>query len=129
MKDLGFRWTRPRQGVVDVLGRHPQPLTIHDIHQKLARTGTDLASVYRTVNLLVKHGVAVAVDSVAAGRRYELSDRHREHHHHVVCQRCGTVKDIRDCGLSRIQEAIARSTGFKILHHDLKFIGVCSGCR
>jgi Fur family ferric uptake transcriptional regulator len=129
IKKLGFRWTRPRQQVIEIFSRHDQPFTIQDVFGKLGGKKTDLVSVYRSVNLFLKHGVLVTVDSVAEGKRYELSDEYRSHHHHVICQACGEVKDIHDCGLEKLEAGIAKETGFKILRHDLKFMGLCRRCR
>ncbi len=129
MKQLGFRWTRPRQEVIDVFSRNSKPLTIQEVFGMLGTGGTDLASVYRSVNLFLKSGVIVAVDSVAEGRRYELSDLYRRHHHHVICQVCGDIRDIEHCGLGRLESLIAKQTGYKIIHHDLKFVGLCRTCR
>jgi Fur family ferric uptake transcriptional regulator len=126
---LGCRWTRPRQEVLEVFRQNPKPITVQDAFDKLGGRRTDLASVYRTVNLFVKHGVAVAVDTVGDSRRYELSDAYREHHHHVICQVCGRVEDIVNCALAKLEEQVSKLTHFKILHHDLKFVGLCGECR
>ena len=128
MKQLGCRWTRPRHEVLEVFQRNPAPLTGQSIFLKLTRRKTDLASVYRTIHLFVKHKILVPVDAVADGKRYELSDRYREHHHHLICQSCGEVEDIRSCTLTRIEAGLARRTGYRILHHDLKFVGLCRSC-
>jgi Fur family ferric uptake transcriptional regulator len=129
IQQLGFRWTRPRQEVIDVFSRNEKPITIQEIFSKLGERQTDLASVYRSVKLFLKHGVVVSVDSVAEGRRYELSDLYREHHHHLICQACGDIRDIHVCDIEKIERGIAKETGYRILHHDLKFVGLCSSCR
>lgn len=129
LQAVGYRWTRPRQQVLDAFQNNPKPMTIQEAFAKIGGKHLDLASVYRTVHLFLKHGVVVAVDTVAVGRRFELSDDYRDHHHHLMCQVCGRVEDLQDCSLGSLEVRIARMTRYKITHHDLKFVGLCADCQ
>ena len=89
-----FKWTRPRQLVLDVFLKHRTPLQVADIHRKISSREVDLASVYRAVNLFLKSGILMSVAGVSESKRYELSDAHRKHHHHLICQACGKAEDL-----------------------------------
>lgn len=52
----------------------------------------------------------------------------RGHHHHVVCTRCGKVKDVYvDVGPLEIPPDQRR--GFVVNGHDVVFRGICAVCR
>ena len=64
---------------------------------------------------------------------FELSEELSEHHHHMVCDRCGTVRDIVlpesiESGLDRQLSKIAQKEGFAFRHHQLDVIGLCRKC-
>src|SRR3989344_9487051 len=59
--------------------------------------------------------------------KYELL-REREHHHHVVCDGCGSIEDVpfdEDSMLRYIQ----KQTKFEIKSHLLEFFGLCTRCQ
>lgn len=124
----GGRWTRARESVLAVLEKSPLPVSVKEIFKRVHSSGVNLASVYRTTELLAKRGVVSQLDSPDGVRRYELSDLYRPHHHHVVCRQCGETRDVSGCGLKSLEEEVARLTGFHILSHQLSLIGLCPKC-
>lgn len=124
----GQRWTSVRESVLGVLERSVLPLSAKDIFDQVHSHGVNLASIYRTTEMLSERGVVVQVESTDGVRRYELSDRYRPHHHHVVCRDCGETRDVSGCGVKGIEERAARLTGFKILGHQLSLTGLCPRC-
>lgn len=125
--ELGGRWTSARAKLVDAFFACARPLTIREAH-RLSGAESDLVSTYRTVRTLQKIGALIAVDVTAEGERYELSDAHREHHHHLICTGCGSVEDFEDCFAEALRKKLIRRTRFKIAGHDFKFYGQCSEC-
>jgi Fur family ferric uptake transcriptional regulator len=124
----GQRWTQARESVLGVLEKSPLPLSVKDILGQVHGKGINLASIYRATDLFAERNVIFAVESSDGVRRYELSDRYRPHHHHVVCRECGEIRDVSGCGVKGLEERAARSTGFKILSHQLSLIGLCPQC-
>lgn len=125
--DAGGRWTSSRASLIAAFFSHARPLTVREAH-RLSGGGSDRVSAYRTVRMLQKLGVLVAVDVTVDGERYELSDAHREHHHHLICSDCGSVEDFKDCFAEQLRKKLVRRTRFKIAHHDFKFYGQCAEC-
>lgn len=128
LTDKGFRWTKPRQRVLEIFTENHLPLTVAEVYSKLGGLEADMASVYRTIKLFCEHGVLSFVDTVNEGRRYELSDDYREHHHHLICQTCGQIEDFEDCFIGEIEKDIFNKMKFKVMNHDLKFFGRCRKC-
>lgn len=127
LTDKGFRWTKPRQQVLEVFIKSRLPLTVADVHSRIGG-GADMASVYRTITLFCQEGVLSFIDTVHEGRRYELSDKYREHHHHLICDACGQIEDFEECFIEDVEKQILKKMNFQVTNHDLKFFGRCSKC-
>ncbi len=131
LRQNGFRWTKPRKRVFGIFRKSSGPLTVARVFASLEKQNKDmdLASVYRSIKLFCRQGILVAVDSVAEGKRYELSERFLPHHHHLVCRVCGRTEELEDCLISQIEARAAQTKKFKIESHDLTLTGVCAACQ
>ena len=86
------------------------------------------ATVYRTLELLVKSGMV---------RRVHLGEDHyhyehvagNSHHDHLICTTCGSVIEFNDPELQRRQLEICESKKFTPTFHNLQILGVCNACR
>jgi Fur family ferric uptake transcriptional regulator len=125
----GVRRTVPRQQVLDVFTRQSQPLTAAEVHQRLRDRRINLASVYRAIHLFCRLGVLSAAEHVEGGQRFELSDRHRAHHHHLICESCGRIEDFEGCFLAGLERKILQHASFRVRRHELQFYGVCGRCQ
>lgn len=123
----GGRWTRAREKVLEVFMANHRPLTPGEVHRRSGQ-GANLASVYRNIRLLREAGILVPVDRVDQGERYELSEKHRDHHHHLICERCGAVEDLAGCLLKDVARLIPKKTRFRVTRHELNLFGLCPAC-
>lgn len=128
LSEKGYKLTRPRLAVIEVLEGDIRPLSIGEIHRRMADRGVNLVSVYRTVNLLLKLDVVRRLEFGEGFRRYELAEGYRGHHHHLVCNKCGRIEDFHGCPLKTVEETLRDSTGFETQYHRLEFYGTCQGC-
>jgi Fur family ferric uptake transcriptional regulator len=129
----GYRMTAPRRQVLNALAASGTPLSVGEIHRRLKDPRVNLASVYRTVHLLLRLKVLRAVDSPSGGQRFELTDRFTGHHHHLICQACGRIEDLEGCLLEdrvwrAVNRRVRRSRRFRVLDHELRLIGTCQDC-
>ncbi len=74
----------------------------------------------------------VAADDEFA--RYELAEDLTEHHHHLLCVRCGAVIDVTpsrslERAVTKALGALAEAEGFEIHSHRLDGLGTCATCR
>jgi Fur family ferric uptake transcriptional regulator len=88
----------------------------------------NFSSVYRTIELFCQEGVLTLVDATSEGKRFVLSDKHREHCHFLTCQKCEKILSFKDCFIHEIEEKIGQKFNFKITSHDLKLSGYCERC-
>jgi Fur family ferric uptake transcriptional regulator len=127
----GHRWGAARLAVVDVLSSHSCCLTARDIADELRASGqtTGIASVYRALDLLHDLGLVQRLDVGDGTARYEPADPSGEHHHHLVCDRCGRVTAFEDERLELAIAALARRVDHAIDAHDVVLRGACPSCR
>lgn len=126
------RYTPLRRKIVDALIVSGHPLTTQDVRDMTK--GLAQSSVYRNLVVLEESGVVVKVVTTGDIGRYELSEDLTGHHHHLICSRCGAVRDIivpesLELDIDRTLSKLAGSEGFALDHHRLDVIGRCANCR
>lgn len=122
--------TGPRQSILGWLRRQTGPVTNKQIHTALPTGECDLATVYRSMQLLETMGIVKRFELGDGVARYQLlRDGDHGHHHHLVCTRCEKVVAIEDCFGQELEQRVARRNGFKAVTHRLEFFGVCPACQ
>jgi Fe2+ or Zn2+ uptake regulation protein len=128
----GQRYTAMRRQLVDLLSRADHPVTIPDILRM--HTNLSQSSVYRNLAVLEQVGVIAKVVTHDEWARFELAEDLAGHHHHLICEHCGTVLDVQipdnvESALDDSLERLAMINGFELRQHRLDLIGVCSECQ
>lgn len=122
--------TRQRALIAEVVLESGRHLSVEEVaselHARGARAG--LATVYRTIELLVRSGLVVERDFGEGFRRYEAA-RDIPHHEHLLCTQCGRVTEFRDERLERITTLVAETRGYQRQRHRLVIYGICRECR
>jgi Fur family ferric uptake transcriptional regulator len=122
--------TGPRALILEILRRHPHPLTIKEIFAQIAAGECDLATIYRAMHLLRTMGMVKRFDFGDGAARFELVPEGDDgHHHHLVCTRCAEVVEIDECFPVEVEEKIALKNGFTAVTHKLEFFGICPDCQ
>ena len=127
----GQRYTANRRELVELLGRAGAPLTIPEILDR----SDDLAqsSVYRNLSVLERAGVVQRIVTSGDWARFELSEDLTEHHHHLVCHRCGLVQDVTvpaklERAIADALDQVVSGSGFTVDGHRLDLVGTCRTC-
>ncbi len=138
LKKCGYRITAPRQLVMDVFTNTTRHLSAEEVYLLIhkANPGVGIATVYRTLELLVKMGDVMKFDFGQHKSRYELAalSGSARHHHHIVCTDCGKIVNYTELMqaesevMLQTQTALARKYHFDIKHHQVQFFGVCGEC-
>ena len=123
---MAVHQTRQRSAISEVISHAPGPLRPNEIldlaSANVPRLG--IATVYRTINLLLEAGEIQAVPIEANDVRYEPSNR--GHHHHFLCQKCNTVFDMQGCA-GHMNNMLPE--GFEMEEHEILIRGTCAGCK
>ena len=130
LKEKGFKSTRQRDIIASEFLKTGEHVTAEDLYKKINRKHKDIGftTVYRTLKLLKKSGLAT--ESIFADNltRYEpLSED--DHHDHLVCLDCGSITEFENSKIERLQEKIADEFGFYTVSHKMDLYGYCSECR
>lgn len=132
------RWTLPREIILDLLGRSSRHMSAKEIYAALYSIypGIGLTTIYRTLELLHRLGFVQRVTSADGQSRYELrSEDKKDHHHHLICTKCGKIIDYRDFVqeelelVKKTEEILAKKHNFLIQDHNIEFLGLCEKCR
>ncbi len=124
-----LRSTRQRAAVSALLDRLDDFRSAQEIHEELRRhgDGIGLTTVYRTLQALADGG-EVDVLRTASGEAVYRRCASAEHHHHLVCRRCGAAVEIEGEEVERWAQAIADRHGFSDIAHTVEIFGMCQEC-
>ena len=130
LRRKGFRITKGREALVEILCKRPRPLSALEVQRELTRRGLTInkTTVYRELDFLVTQGFATRIDLLDGQKRYEQAQP--GHHHHLVCTGCRSITCIDMCsGLGALERQIQSSHKFVVRDHVLEFFGICVNCR
>lgn len=130
LRDHNLPVTRQRLEIAKVLLASARHLSVEELTEELRRRGqpVGLATVYRTIELLVRSGLVVVRDFEEGFKRFEPA-RDIPHHEHLLCTVCGAVTEFRDERLERTTTLLAEAHGYLRQRHRLVIYGVCAACR
>src|SRR3712207_5033353 len=121
-----LRMTGNRQVVLEVL----RNTTAHPTAQQVFLAAREqqpqigFATVYRTLDLLVQHGLAQEVYRDKDGAAHY--DANVSRHDHAVCDQCGRILDVSAPLHALAHAIIERATGFQANWHATTFSGLCA---
>ena len=137
-RGCGYRITPGREAILAVLSKSEKHLSAEDIymqvHPKCPSIG--LATIYRTLEVLIGLGLVFKFDFGDRRARYELAEgpKGAHHHHHLICTQCNRVIDYTDFIdeevelLNQTEKGLSQKYDFKITNHLIQFYGLCNNC-
>ena len=132
LADAEQQYTTNRRIVVETLAGAARPLTLPD----LLRRSPSLAqsSAYRSLTILMDAGVVRRLSHGADHGHYELAEQLTQHHHHLICDGCGSVADVTlpdhiEHAMDDSFVAVAELFGFVPERHAVDIFGRCEQCR
>jgi Fur family transcriptional regulator, ferric uptake regulator len=130
LRDHNLPVTPQRLAVAEVVLLRDRHLSAEEIEQELAAKDVSVgtATVYRTLDVLVRSGLVVERDFGEGFKRYE-SARGIPQHEHLLCTVCGKVTEFRDERLERMTTLLAEAHGFARQRHRLVIYGICGACQ
>ena len=130
LKAGGYRLTPQRVMILSAIASSPGHMTAEEIHEKVKKTYPyiDIATVYRTLQLLKRQRLVVEIDLGSGSSQYELT--RAERHHHMVCRECGGTVDLDHRRfLEPVRSALLEEFGFEADIDHFAIFGLCKECR
>lgn len=135
LREKGLKVTTQRMLVLDIMAsRSGEHLTAEEIYDlaKVNSPEIGLATIYRTVQVLLELHIINKVTFDDGFARYELSGEestsgHR--HHHAICTGCGKVYSLETDLLDILEKQVFENIGFEVTDHEVKLYGLCEACR
>ena len=130
LRDHNLPVTAQRLAIADVVLGTERHLSAEDVASQLRERGASAgtATIYRTLEVMVRSGLVVERDFGEGFKRYEAA-RGIPHHEHLLCTVCGRVTEFRDERLERMTTLLAEAHDFSRQRHRLVIYGLCGDCR
>jgi len=131
LREQGLPITNQREAVAAVVLNSDEHLSVDQIETELRERKERIgkATVYRTLDLLVKSRLVDDLDFGEGFKRYEQRLSRKSVHEHLICQSCGKVTEFPSPEMPAIQARAARDHGFRPVRHRLEIYGLCSECQ
>jgi Fur family ferric uptake transcriptional regulator len=122
--EKGLRMTEQRRVIARILSMADDHPDAEELHRRAAAEDDriSLATVYRTVRLFEEAGIIERHDFRDGRARYEEASD--DHHDHLIDLRSGEVIEFVNEEIERLQEAVARKLGYRLVDHRLELYAV-----
>jgi len=123
------RNTWQREAVRTALGDTEGFVSAQGLHSRLHSTGSPigLATVYRALADLALEGEADSLQSPEGESLYRACST-TDHHHHLICRRCGLTIEIEVDAVENWATNVAAEHGFSQAAHVIDIFGLCAAC-
>ena len=125
----GLKATKQREEILNIFLKSPGHKNLSQIYAQVAKVNPKIgyATVYRTLKLLTRLGLADQQKFADGETRYEPTSE-GSHHDHLICLDCGKIIEFEDKALEALQNGIAKRHRFKVFHHRMELYGRCADC-
>ena len=129
LRSRGYRITPQREMIIEAIAHAGQHVNAEEVYAEIQnRTHVvNIATVYRTLDLLVEQGLASCVD-LGEGRVIYATHQHGPHIH-LVCRQCGKVTDANQDLLARLTQQLQATYQFAADLQHISILGLCSDCQ
>jgi Fur family ferric uptake transcriptional regulator len=130
LADSGLRTGQARQALVAQLDSQTCARSVLEIEDALraSRRPIARASIYRILDELERLRLVQKVQVGQDMARYEPTRTGEGHHHHLVCDNCGTVTPFTDDGLESAIRKLSRRVPMQVAEHEIVLHGACRAC-
>jgi Fur family ferric uptake transcriptional regulator len=126
----GYKRGAAREAVLSLLDRQDCALSAFAIEDELrgGDRAVARASVYRILEQLESLGLVQRVETGKSSVLYEPVRGEHQHHHHLVCDRCGKLVPFADEELEKTIGQLSRRVPFEVSDHEVVLHGACDAC-
>jgi Fur family ferric uptake transcriptional regulator len=125
----GLKSTSQRSAILEAFLKMEDHVSVDDIYRslRLQRQRVGYATVYRTMKLIAQCGLAREVRFDDGVSRFERKNQ-QDHHHHLVCTKCGKVTEFSSRAMDAGESEILKKHAFEMQYHRYEIFGLCRTC-
>ncbi|HLO22801.1 MAG TPA: Fur family transcriptional regulator [Methyloceanibacter sp.] len=122
--ERGMRMTGQRRTIARVLSEAEDHPDVEEVYRRASAQDPriSLSTVYRTVRLFENEGI-LERHEFGDGKRARYEPAGHGHHDHLINVKTGEVIEFRNEQIEKLQEAVARELGFRLIGHRLELFG------
>jgi Fur family transcriptional regulator, ferric uptake regulator len=119
-----------RRALLELLDAQTCARSAIEIEDALRAGGRPVAraSIYRILDELERLHLVQKLQVGQAMARYEPIRTGSGHHHHLVCDSCGTVMPFTDTELETAIEKLSARVPMRVAEHEIVLHGACRDC-
>ncbi len=126
LRSRGYRITPQREMIIEAFAHSGHHIDAEAVYAQVRERSqaVNIATVYRTLDLLVEQGLANRLD-LGEGRVIYATNQHGPHIH-LVCRQCGQVTDANQDLLSTLDQQLQSEYQFVADLQHISVLGLCS---
>ena len=129
LRSRGYRITPQREMIIEAIAHGGHHINAEEVFANIQQRtrSVNIATVYRTLDLLVEQGLASRID-LGEGRVIYATYQHGPHIH-LVCRQCGLVTDANQDLLSTLNRQLKSEYKFAADLQHISVLGLCTECQ
>lgn len=133
LEAAGYRRGGARVAVLELLDSQPCARSAIEIEDAMrsgshAPRGASRASIYRILDELTALGLVARLEVGQGVVRYEAARPGTGHHHHLICDHCGTLTPFTDAELEQTIQHVSERVPLTVTEHEIVLHGACANC-
>ncbi len=130
LRESKLRLTPQRQTILEVFLEYDGHAEVEDLFLIIQERDPTIgiATVYRTMNLLVECGLA-RENVLSQGQKSFEKLYHQSHHDHLICTQCNKIVEFEHPLIEKYQLEVCRAHGFTLRQHKMEIYGICIDCQ
>ena len=131
LRGQGLPVTHQREAVAYVVFASDGHLSVDDIESALRLRDERIgkATIYRTLDLLVRSRLVEEHDFGEGFKRYEHRLSNHPVHEHMICVECATVTEFESNEFYKIEKRVRGDYGFIPVRRRVEIYGLCKSCQ
>jgi len=130
LKNNNSLWSTEREQITHFVLSHPDHFSADELYLQLKHEGYAVAraTVYRTLDLLVKSELVLKTQLESGAYLYEHA-KDSAHHDHLICNKCGKIIEFHSDDIESLQAQVSKQNEFQMSGHSLRIYGICKECQ